>query len=142
MGYLCFAMIEIEFEEPKFEVCECCGNETVKLTRFVYKDNDAFAVYFISYTKGHEEKVALGIVSIGDWGTDKEVKNRVAFPFQIWSQDQEYQVGLVDKEDSPWKDAALLGNILDRKDALEHEWIKEVFHITDHIVWEDNKKQE
>ena len=27
--------------------------------------------------------------------------------------------------------------MLDRKEALKHPWIKEVFHITDHIVEED-----
>jgi len=129
-------MIRIEFEEPNIEICNCCNNEIVKLTRFVYKNEDAFAIYYLKFTKGHEDKHALGIISIGDWGTDDEPKNRFAFPFRIWTNEGNYQVGLINKEDSPWKQD-LFGNILDRKDALEHTWIKEVFHITDHIVEED-----
>lgn len=129
-------MIRIEFEEPNKEICNCCNNEIVKLTRFVYKDEDAFAIYYLKFTKGHEDKYALGIISIGDWGTDDEPKNRFAFPFRIWTDETDYQVGLMDKKDSPWKQD-LLGNILDRKEALEHPWIQEVFHITDHIVEED-----
>lgn len=128
-------MIRIEFEEPNKEICNCCNNEIIKLTRFVFKDEDAFAIYYLKFTKGHEDKSAIGIVSIGDWGTD-EPKNRFAFPFRIWTNENNYQVGLIDKEESAWKQD-LLGNILDRKDALNHPWIKEVFHITDHIVEED-----
>lgn len=129
-------MIKIEFEEPNIEICKCCNNEIVKLTRFVHKDEDAFAIYYLKFTKGHEDKLVTGIISIGDWGTDDKPKNRFAFPFRIWVDETDYQVGLMDREESPWKQD-LLGSILDRKEALEHPWIDEVFHITDHIVTED-----
>lgn len=129
-------MIHIEFEEPNVEICNCCNNEIIKLTRFVYKDENAFAVYFLKFTKGHDDKYVMGIISIGDWGTDDEPKNRVAFPFRLWTDETDYQVGLINKEESPWKQE-ILGSILDRKEALEHPLIDEVFHITDHIVDED-----
>ncbi|RZL41137.1 MAG: hypothetical protein EOP00_25410 [Pedobacter sp.] len=129
-------MLEIEFEEPNFEMCDCCGKEIVKLTRFVYKDHDAFAIYYAQFTKAHEDKYVTGIVSIGDWGSDEEPKTRTAFPFRIWTNEDNYQVGLIDKEESPWQ-SKLLGKILNRDEALKHPWIKEVFHITDHIVAED-----
>lgn len=131
-------MIKIEFEKPNIETCDCCGKETIKLTRFVYKDDDAFAIYYIKFTKDHEEKIATGIVSIGDWGTDEEPKNRFSFPFKVWTKENNYQVGLIDREESPWKNK-ILEKILDRNDALKHPWIKEVFHITDHIVAEDKE---
>ncbi|CAD0008073.1 MULTISPECIES: hypothetical protein [Flavobacterium] len=132
-------MIRIEFEEPILEVCDCCNNETIKLTRFVYKNEDAFAIYYLRFTKSHDDQFAIGIISIGDWGTDDEPKNRFSFPFRIWIGDNdEYQIGLMDKEESPWNHK-ILGYILDRKEALDHPWIKEVFHITDHIVMEDKE---
>jgi len=34
-------MIEIEFENPNIEICECCGKETLKLAKFVYTDDTA-----------------------------------------------------------------------------------------------------
>ena len=129
-------MIRIEFEEPISEVCTCCRNETIKLTRFVYKDEDAFAIYYLKFTKGHEEKIAAGIISIGDWGTDDEPKNRFSFPFKLWTDENNYKIGLIDKEESPWKNQ-ILEKILNRNEALKHPWIDEVFHITDHIVLED-----
>ena len=54
-------MIEIEFEEPKIKICECCGKESLTLTRFVFKDGDAFATYLAKFTLGHEDKVVYGL---------------------------------------------------------------------------------
>ena len=130
-------MIEIEFEEPNRFSCECCGNESVSLTRFVYKDGDAHGVYYARFTIGHEDKVVYGLISLGEWGEGSEPKDRRAFPFRIWTKGENYQVGLTNKEDSPWSHADFLGKMLDREEALKHPWIKEVFHITDHMVSDD-----
>jgi hypothetical protein len=130
-------MIEIEFEEPTIDKCNCCGSNIVRLTRFVYQNDDAFAVYYAKFVTGHDEKIVYGLISLGDWGEGAEPKDRLAFPFRIWLKENDFQVGLVDREDSPWKDVEYLGQILDRKDALLHHWIKDVFHITDHMVEDD-----
>jgi hypothetical protein len=130
-------MIEIEFNEPNIKTCECCGQEIVTLTRFVHKDDYAFAVYYISFTRGHSPKVAYGLIGLGQWGDDAEPKDRIAFPFRIWTNESHYQVGLLDSDDSTWNHITFLGRLLDRDEALKHEWVKDVFHITDHIVAED-----
>ncbi|NME72763.1 hypothetical protein [Flammeovirga aprica] len=130
-------MIEIEFEEPNIYDCECCSNKTVRLTRFVYKDDDAYAVYYCQYTIGHKDKVVTGVISLGEWWEESVSPERVAFPFRIWTDESNYQIGLMDKEDCIWKDIEILGNMLDREVALKHKWIKEVFQLTDHIVDED-----
>ena len=132
-------MIEIEFEEPNIFKCECCGNETKKLTRFVYNNDDAYAVYYAQFTLGHKDKAVSGIVSLGEWGEGSESSSRTAFPFRIWSNEENYQVGLLDKDESPWSDVELLGEILNREEALKHKLLKEVFHITDHITAEDKE---
>lgn len=130
-------MIEIEFEPPKESVCDCCGNTTIKLVRFVYKDDSAFAVYYAQFTKDHPEKRLSGLIGIGEWGDGASPDNRMAFPFQIWSQDDGFMVGMVDREDSSYSDVTLLGKMLDRRESLSHELIDEVFHITDHMVRDD-----
>lgn len=130
-------MIKIEFEEPNIYNCDCCDNQSVRLTRFVYNDDDAHAVYYCRYTIGHEHKVVEGVMSLGKWWEGSTPADRVAFPFRIWTNEKNYQVGLMDKAECHWKDADLLGTMLDRSESLQHEWIKEVFHITDHIVLED-----
>ena len=60
-------MIRIEFEDQVKERCECCGGTTTRLTRFVYKDNDAFAVYYAMFSDNHTEheiKAAIEYVSV------------------------------------------------------------------------------
>ncbi|GAA0860624.1 hypothetical protein [Aliiglaciecola litoralis] len=133
-------MIEIEFEDPVEGTCECCGNKTVRLTRFVYQDDNAFAVYYAQFSHGHDEKYLSGIVGLGEWGDDEVgPEARVAFPFRIWTDDDNFKVGLVDASESPWREVTFLGKILDRAEALEHEWLKDVFHITDHMVVDDKE---
>jgi hypothetical protein len=129
-------MFTIEFEEPSRKKCDCCDKVNTNLTRFVYHNGDAFAVYYLQFTEGHPRKIVTGIISIGDWGTDDEPKNRNAFPFKIWNEGSHFQVRIIDKEDSPWQHD-LLGNILNRIDSLGHPWLEDVFQITDHIVTED-----
>lgn len=132
-------MIEIEFEEPNKSVCECCGGITTSLTRFVYEDGDAFAIYYAKFSDNHPECAVVGVISIGEWGTDDPPKNRVAFPFRIWQTDEQWNVVLTDSDDSPWKGIELLGKMLDRHEALEHTWKRDVFHITDHMVIDDTE---
>jgi len=130
-------MIEIEFEDPIIDKCDCCGDEMVRLTRFVYQNGDAFAVYYAKFTKTHDDKVVYGLISVGGWGEGTGPDDRLAFPFRIWTNEENYQIGLTGKEESPWKDVDFLGQILDRQEALLHPWLKDVFHITDHIVIDD-----
>lgn len=44
---------------------------------------------------------------------------------------------IVNADESPWCDAKVIGKMLDRDEALIHPWIKDVFHITDHMVTDD-----
>ena len=78
-----------------------------------------------------------GLIGLGEWGDGGEPENRLAFPFQIWTNESNFKVGLIDAKDSPWSDVSFLGRILDRAEALKHDWIKDVFHITDHMVTDD-----
>jgi len=131
-------MLKIEFEDPVNEICGCCGNTTVRLTRFVCENDSAFAVYYIRFTKEHDDKDILGLISLGEWGTDEIPENRASFLFKLWLDNKKWNVSILDGEKSPWN-SEILGKILQRKEALHHPWIKDVFHITDHIVKEDQE---
>jgi hypothetical protein len=130
-------MIEIEFEEPTIKKCDCCGQQIVTLTRFVHKDGDAFAIYYANFTRGHADKVVHGLIGLGEWGDNTKPADRIAFPFDIRTNETNYQVGLINAKETPLADTTFLGKLLDRDEALKHDWIKEVFHITDHMVSDD-----
>ena len=103
----------------------------------MYSNENTHAVYYCQYTIGHEPKVVNGVISLGAWGDESNPSQRYAFPFRIWTNERNYQVGLMDVSECQWSDAEILDVMLDRKDSLNHPWIKEVFHITDYIVAED-----
>jgi len=130
-------MIEIEYEEPETSVCECCGGATTSLTRFVSQDNDAFAVYYAAFSSNHPEKGLTGVVNLGEWWEDEVPESRVAFVFEMWPDDNNYNVGIINANESDWADVNIIGRKLSRNEALEHPWLNEVFHITDHMTADD-----
>jgi hypothetical protein len=130
-------MLTFEFEEPSSAKCECCGGITTSLTRFVYEDGDAYAIYYARFGVTHEPRVVDAVVSIGEWGEGSGPWGRVAFPFRLLAAKAEYQVTVVDAAESPWQGAELLGRMLDRAEALRHDRLAEVFHISDHMVRDD-----
>jgi hypothetical protein len=134
-------MIEIEFEPPSVSTCACCGKDTVHLTRFVKNDGDAYAVYHLMYTPGHELGYMSGLMSLGEWGESATPADRLAFAFRLWETKDSYGVGLMDADAARplWGDTTFLGRLLNREEALAHPWREEVFHLTDHIVLEDTE---
>jgi hypothetical protein len=130
-------VITIEFEEPTTEKCDCCGGVTTRLTRFVYKDGDAFAVYYAMFSDKHPDREIKVAIGMGEWGEGSTPDERKAFAVKIRDGGTQYEVMVVDADESPWQDAEILGRMLDREEALEHPWIEEVFHITDHLVEDD-----
>lgn len=130
-------MLTFEFEEPTSATCECCGGMTTALTRFVYEDGNAYAIYYARFGLRHEPRHVEAVVSIGEWGEGSGPWDRVAFPLRVRATDRGYQVTVVDAGESPWQGVELLGRMLDRAEALQHERLQEVFHISDHMVWDD-----
>jgi hypothetical protein len=133
MGVLTIELADKVESEP----CPCCGGRTTSLTRFVYSDGDAHAVYYASFSDKHTDRIVSVALSLGEWGEGSTPEDRVAFALRIRLVASDYQVMVCDAKQSLWHDATFLGRMLDRKEALKHPWIKEVFHITDHIVTED-----
>ncbi len=131
-------MLTIEFEPPsESPPCECCGGRTTRLTRFVHRDGDAYAIYYALFADNHPDRTVSATVSIGEWCDGSTPDQRIAFALELRATDAQYQVGIVDVERSPWRSATFIGRTLSRAEALAHPRLSEVFHITDHIVIED-----
>jgi hypothetical protein len=76
---------------------------------------------------------------MGEWGEGSTPEERKAFALSISDGGTQYEVMFVDAEESPWQHAGILGRILDRAEALEHPWKEELFHITAHMVEDDQE---
>jgi len=131
-------MFKIEYEAPCTTKCSCCEDDATRLTRFVYKGDDAFAVYFVTFTRAHIEKEAYAVVSIGNWGDEGTPEMRRAFSLLITSKDNKPEVNVIDKATSPWKDKAALGTMFDLEEALGHAWLKDALEIGQQIIIEDD----
>ncbi len=113
-------MIRIECEEPVKEVCDCCGGTIIRLTRFVYEDGDAFATYYGLFSDNHPAREVKLAVSLGEWGEGSSPKDRRSFALVLGDNESEYQVKIVDAEESPWQGVGVIGQMLDRDEALRH----------------------
>ena len=122
----------IEFAEPSYSTCDCCGGTTTRLTRFVTREGNAFAVYFANFSNNHSERYVSVLAGFGDWSEEAQPSERTAIAFRIWTNETNYQVGLVDG-DEYWE-TDYLGKRLSREQALTSEWRQEAFDLSDHIV--------
>lgn len=131
-------MIKIEIDEPPtVTLCECCGGQTTRLTRFVYRDGDAFAIYYAAFSDNHPDREMKIAIGLGEWGDGSTPEARTAFALVMRAADEQYEVMVVDAEKSPWRNARVIGRMLDREEALQHPHLEDAFHITDHMVEED-----
>ncbi len=130
-------MLSIEFDAPKRSVCACCAGTTTRLIRYVYRDGRAHAVYYACFTDSHPERVVDLVVSLGDWGEGTTPEQRRAFSMKIRTRDNQYEVMVTSADQCPWREATIIGRVLDREEALAHPWLKDAFAVTDQIVLED-----
>jgi len=122
-------------QEPKY--CTCCGNKTLTVHGFVYNDNNAYAVYFASWTLGHRERGVSMAIGLGEWGDGSSPEKRRSMGLECRTTGDQYQFVVIEPEQSPWGKSEFLGRMLPREKALDDIQIKEFFQIADHIIQED-----
>lgn len=131
-------MLSFELEAPREQdPCPCCGGRTTALTRFVHKDGNAYAVYLASFSDNHPDRVVSLVAGLGEWGDGTTPADRIAIAMQLRCTATGYGVAVIDGLDSPWANATFLGRLLSREEALASPSVADAFHLTDHIVLED-----
>jgi hypothetical protein len=126
-------MDTIDFEEPRYSACPCCGAKITNLTRFVTRDGGAFAVYYATFSDGPDHNEVQILAGFGDWSKDAPQERRIAFAFKIWPTEAEFVTTIVNAKEGEWK-TGFLGSILSREEALKHEWLGEVYELSSHIT--------
>lgn len=132
---------EIEVSEPDISRCECCDGLTVRVTGFVSRGDDAFAIYYARYSTNHPEGELGMLVSLGAWGEGSAPSQRTAFYCRVRAVSTEtgpsYEVMLGDAAASPWADVDLVGAKLSRAGALAHPDKATAFAILDEAFVQD-----
>jgi hypothetical protein len=130
-------MLTFEFSEPQTKPCECCEGVSTLLTRYVYNDGEAFAVYYASFTPTHPERIVKVAIGLGQWGEGAPRDKRTAFAVDLRPKGDAFEVSITDLAASPFNTVSVLGKMIDREPAKKHPLVGGVFEITDRIVVED-----
>ena len=130
-------MLTIEFEPAESAVCMRCDERSTRLTRFVCRDGDAYAIYYAAFCEHHSPVFVDVLIGIGDWAESASPATRVSFYLRLRSSPEQFEVTVCDSSESPWGDVPFVGRTLSRDEALRHPEIQEIFAITDRIVTED-----
>lgn len=128
---------EVEFSEPTTSLCECCGGLTVRLTRFVYRSGDAFAIYYAAYSNNDAHEEIAMLVSLGEWGEGSVASERAAFYCRVRPTAESYEVMLGDAAESAWGTADIVGDKLAREQARQHPWKATAFEVLDEAFLQD-----
>lgn len=117
--------------------CRCCGARSRTSHGFVYKDDDAYAVYYAGWSEGHLARGVTLAISVGEWSEGSTPADRVTIGMLATSRSSSIDFVIVNPTESPWGSTPLLGDMLGREQALAHPVLKDGLHVAEHVVRDD-----
>ena len=121
-------------ENRKSSSCHCCGRESNVGHGFVYKNGDAYAVYYAGWSAEHPERRVSLALAIGEWSDDSSAADRTCFGLEAREGEDEILFRVIEPVESPWSRTELLGEMLSREKALSDALLKEAFVVAEHVV--------
>ncbi len=131
------ASYEIELPEPSRSLCDCCGGLSVRMTRFVLRNDAPYAVYCAAYSNHRSHRELAMLVSLGEWGEGSTPSQRSAFYCRIRPSGDSYELMLGDAARSSWADDERVGAKLSREQALAHPMKSIAFGLIDDVFHKD-----
>lgn len=119
--------------------CACCGSVSRTVHGFIYKEGDAYAVYYAGWSEGHPDRGVTMAIAVGEWGEQSDASVRVSVGVEARTTASEIQFAVLDPEQSPWARTDLLGTMLTRPTALAHPMLPAIFELAEHIVTNDER---
>ena len=117
--------------------CPCCGGVARSAYGFVYRNDDAFAVYHVAWSESHPEAGLELALDFGDWADSASPNDRFRVCAQAWLSQSEYHFGFINAKDSVWSSSNLVGRFLSRSEALEHPDKSSFLRVSEHVVMDD-----
>ena len=124
--------LEIRERNVTRATCEACGTGYEFVKGFVYRNGDAYAVYFAA-CHGHPEDEAVLDVILGTWGDD-DINDRVTFSACVRLDG----ASAIDATAAAAGQSDIFGQKLARDEALAHPLITAFWDVLDHVVVEDD----
>ncbi len=114
--------------------CDCCNQNSYTHTGFIYSDDLAHGIYFAGWTKGHSPQEIKLTICIGEFGENSNPKNRDSINFRIRGKKEGFGMMVTDSIESPWSENSILGNFMNREQALKSEYKIEFLRIAEKII--------
>lgn len=126
-------------ESRELGPCPDCGSTTRSIWGYVYKNNDAHAMYYARWTDNHLERGIQILLSIGRWGdgTTGKMRRRVGVDCRMGSDRPSFMI--IDASKMPWDNEKLLGKPLTKDEVLKDRIKDDAFDILDRLVIDDHR---
>jgi len=126
-------------ENVVLSTCARCGTESPRVHGFVYRDGNAWAVYWAELYKDHPQHPdsrALVTIALGeDWSEPADPVNRAWAQLDVWPDHDEIRMGFIDP--TAILDQAYFGRPLSRENVLSDARKDAFLGIADKIVYGD-----
>jgi hypothetical protein len=116
------------------QICPNCQSNFSVCRGSVYDESKPIAIYLVALHSCNSNKLADMAIAIKN--ELESLEKAFAITLNIISTEKEYQVSIIEPQDSLWYKETYLGTLLKREEAREHPLRELFFHITDHIVLE------
>ena len=123
-----------------FGPCACCGDNSRKVSGFVYRGDAAEAMYFVEWTQGQIDRHGAHIdLILGQWGEGATSENRhaVAIAFRRTEKGPGFMV--IDATDRQVSRNALVQRGLRREEVVGTTLAAAAFDIIDTIWLQDER---
>lgn len=132
------AAYTIEFNDKiKSLRCPHCGEESMTVWGWVFKNNAVHAAYFANLMTGHQEVSARLTISIGGWGEENDLAKRKWVFIEARPIPGSYEMMVREPEESLYRKEQFLGTALAREEAKASPLIEEFFAVADYIAFND-----
>lgn len=120
--------------------CSTCGFEYPRVHGFVYKDGNAFAVYWAAIYVGHPEhpepRVDLTIALGQDWSEGSDSSQRIYAEMDVWPTPEQFRMAFHDVDGAPL-DPKIFGSPQSRASALASPFRDEFLRVAETITYDD-----
>jgi len=136
--------ITIELDEGvRVKKCVQCGIEYPQVHGFLYRDGDAWAVYWAELYKDHpnhpEPRVVLVIALGDDWSERADPAKHAWAQLDAWAHEENDEIQMAFTDPQGTLDAATFGHPLTREMALSHPLKDSFLTAADEIVYRDTR---
>ncbi len=136
------AHIALEMDEHvDMRTCSQCGTQYPRVHGFLYRNGDAWAIYWAELYKdhpNHPEPRALMTIALGnDWSEGADSSSHAWVQLDAWPQGDQIQMRFIDP--SGTLDAATFGTALSREAALSHKDGNDFLACADQVIYQDTR---